>query len=142
MVLSIDIVVVLTKNVGVLHVSCRTFQAVQTQQTQAEDIIADGRFVFIRGEFSGLTLQVAQIVADQLQIGHRVGDSCVRVDVQALCFQGVAHGDSFTGIANNTRGIEVNVSQRGEERTRRKVINLMVDDAVFTCFNSPCRQTL
>jgi hypothetical protein len=59
-----------------------------------------------------------------------------------LCFQGVTHGDSFTGIANNTRGIEVYVGQRGEERARGKVINLMVDDAVFTCFNSPCRQTL
>ena len=62
MVLGVDGVVVLTENVGVFHVGRRAFQAVQAQQAQAENILADGRFVFVRGEFRRLTLQVAEIV--------------------------------------------------------------------------------
>jgi hypothetical protein len=49
-VLGIDVVVVLTENVRVFHIGRRAFQAVQAQQAQAENVLADGRFVFIRGK--------------------------------------------------------------------------------------------
>ena len=49
MVLGVDVVVVLTQNVRVLHISRSAFQAVQAQQAQAENILADGRFVFCSG---------------------------------------------------------------------------------------------
>ena len=67
MVLGINLIVVLTQNVRVLHIGRSAFQAVQAQQAQAENVLANRRFVFIRGEFCRLTLEVAQIVADQLK---------------------------------------------------------------------------
>ncbi|VFS58135.1 Uncharacterised protein [Kluyvera cryocrescens] len=59
-----------TQNVGVLHIGRRAFQAVQAKQTQAENVLADSGFVFVRGKFGSLLLQGTQIVAHQLQIGH------------------------------------------------------------------------
>ncbi len=47
-VLRVNVVVVLTENVRVLHIRRRAFQTVQAQQTQAEDVLANGGFVFIR----------------------------------------------------------------------------------------------
>ena len=67
MVLGVDVVVVLTEHVRVFHIGRSTLQAVQAQQAQAENILANRRFVFIRGEFCRLTLEVAEIVADQLK---------------------------------------------------------------------------
>ena len=66
MVLGINRVVVLAEYVGVLHIGRRAFQAVQAQQTQTENILADGGFIFIWGIVCRLTLQVTQIVADQV----------------------------------------------------------------------------
>ena len=74
MVLGVDVVVVLTQNVRVLHIGRSAFQAVQAQQAQAENILADGCFVFVRGEFRRLTLEVAEIVAGaQAEMG-RIAD--------------------------------------------------------------------
>jgi hypothetical protein len=50
MVLGIDSVVVLAEHVRVLHIGRRTFQTVQAQQAQAENVLANGRFIFIRGK--------------------------------------------------------------------------------------------
>ncbi len=66
MVLSVDGVVVLTEHVGMLHVGCRPFQAVEAEQAQAKNIVTDFGFVFVRGKDSGLALKLAQVVADQL----------------------------------------------------------------------------
>ena len=141
-VLRVDVVVVLAENVGMFHVSCRTFQAVQTQQAQAENVLTDGGFVFVRGKFRRLFLQIAQIVTDQLQVSHRVIDGGVSVFGQALRFQRFTQGNRFTGVAHDTRRVEVNVGQSGEKCTRGKVINIVVDDAVFTRLHRPCGQTL
>ncbi len=55
-VLRVDVVIVLAKHVRVLHIGCGTFQAVQAQQAQAENVLANRGFVFVRGKFCGLTL--------------------------------------------------------------------------------------
>lgn len=80
MVLGIDSVVVLAEHVGVLHIGRRTLQTVQAQQAQTENIFADGGFIFIRGIVRRLTLQLAQIVADQLQVGDRAVDRGAGID--------------------------------------------------------------
>lgn len=55
-VLGINVVVVLAEYVRVLHIRRSTFQTVQAQQAQAEDVLANRRFVFIGSKFGGLTL--------------------------------------------------------------------------------------
>ncbi|MNP19554.1 hypothetical protein D3C76_1120910 [compost metagenome] len=137
MVLGVDVVVVLVQNVRVFHIGRRTFQAVQAQQTQAEDILANRRFVFVRDKFSRLTLQVAEIVAHQLQIGHGIIDAGTGINVQGLGFQGVTQGNSFTGVAHNAWRIEVDVGQGREKRTRGEVIHVVVDNAIFPGFYCP-----
>ena len=111
MVLGINIVVVLTENMRVFHIGRRTFQAIQAQQTQAENVFANRRFIFVRGKFCCLTLQLAEIIAHQLQVSHRVIDARVGIYSEALCFQRLAQGNRFTSVADNTRRIEVNVGQ-------------------------------
>ncbi len=49
MILSVDVVVVLTEHVCVFHIRGSTFQAVQAQQAQAQNVFADGGFIFIWG---------------------------------------------------------------------------------------------
>ncbi|VEA12848.1 Uncharacterised protein [Salmonella enterica subsp. enterica] len=85
-------------------------------------------------------LQFAQIVADQLQIGHRIVAMRLGIHAQALRFQRFTQGYRFTGVADDTRRVEVNIGQRGEKRARRKVINVVINDAIFTG-PSPPRQT-
>ncbi|VFS69220.1 Uncharacterised protein [Raoultella terrigena] len=99
-------------------------------------------FVFVGGKFCRLTLQVAQIVANQLQAGHRVVWRRAGVNIQALGLQRLAHRDGLTRVAHDARRVEVNVGQRGEEGTRRKVINFMVNDAIFTSLNGPGGEAL
>lgn len=55
-VLGVNSVVVLAEYVRVLHIGRSTFQTVQAQQAQAEDVFANRRFVFIGSKFGGLTL--------------------------------------------------------------------------------------
>ncbi|MNC45863.1 hypothetical protein D3C75_948530 [compost metagenome] len=55
-VLRVDIVVVLAEHVSVFHIGRRTFQAVQTQQTQAKNIFANFCFIAVWCEFSRLAL--------------------------------------------------------------------------------------
>lgn len=55
-VLGVNSVIVLAEYVRVLHIGRSTFQTVQAQQAQAEDVLANCRFVLIWGEFCGLTL--------------------------------------------------------------------------------------
>lgn len=112
MVLGVNIVVVLTENVSVFHIGRRTFQTIQAEQTQAENIFANRCFIFIWRKFRRLTLQFTEIIAHQLQVSHRVIDAGVCIYCQALCFQRLTQGNRFTGVADNTRRIEVNVSQR------------------------------
>lgn len=121
MVLGIDSVVVLAEHVGVLHIGRRTLQTVQAQQAQTENIFADGGFIFIRGIVRRLTLQVAQIVADQLQVGDRAVDRGAGIDRRALRFQRLTQGNCPAGVADDARGIEVNVSQGGEEGAGAKL---------------------
>ena len=59
------------------------------------------------------------------------------INVQALGFQRFTQGDGLARIANDARGIEVNVGQRGEKSARREAIDTVVDDAVFTGFKRP-----
>lgn len=141
-VLGVNVVVVLTENVRMFHVRRRAFQTVQAQQAQAEDVLANGGFVFIRGKFRRLTLQFAQIVTNQLQIGHRIVAMRIGIHAQALRFQRFTQGNRFTGVADDTRRVEVNVGQRGEKRARRKVINVVINYAIFTGLHCPGRQTL
>lgn len=121
MVLGIDSVVVLAEHVGVLHIGRRTLQTVQAQQAQTENIFADGGFIFIRGIVRRLTLQVAQIVADQLQVGDRAVDAALASIAEALRFQRLTQGNCPAGVADDARGIEVNVSQGGEEGAGAKL---------------------
>lgn len=111
MVLGVNIVVILTENVRVFHIGGSTFQAIQAEQTQAENVFANRSFIFIGSKFRRLTLQLAGIVTHQLQVSHRVIDAGVGIYSQALCFQRLTQGNCFTGVADNTRRIEVNVSQ-------------------------------
>ena len=90
----------------------------------------------------GLLLQGTQIVARQLQIGHWVADGGIGIDGQALCFQRFTHGDSLARIANDTRGVEVNVSQRREKSARRKAIDVVVDNAIFAGLERPGGEAL
>ena len=142
MVLGIDSVVVLAEHVGVLHIGRRTLQTVQAQQAQTENIFADGGFIFIRGIVRRLTLQVAQIVADQLQVGDRAVDRGAGIDRQALRFQRLTQGNCLAGVADDARGIEVNVSQGGEEGAGGKAVDLMIDNAIFARFKRPGGQAL
>jgi hypothetical protein len=103
MVLSINIIVVLTQNVGVFHVGRRAFQAVQAQQAQTENVLANGGFVFVWREFCRLTLELTQIVAHQLQASHWVIHRGAGIHAQALLFQRFTHGDSLAGVAHNAR---------------------------------------
>ena len=64
------------------------------------------------------------------------------VDIQAPGFQRFAQGDGLAGVANDTRGVEVNVGQRGKKSARREAIDVMVDDAVFAGFKRPCGEAL
>ena len=109
-VLGVNGVVVLAEHVGVFHISRSAFQTIQAQQAQAEDILADSGFIFIRGIVCRLTLQVTQIVADQLQVGHRAVNFGAGIKVQALRFQRLTHGNRLTGIADDARRIEIDVS--------------------------------
>ena len=142
MVLGVDVIVVLAEHVRVFHIGRSAFQAVQAQQAQAENVLANRRFVFIRGEFCRLTLEVAEIVADQLQFRHRVFHAGAGIRLQALGFQRFTQGNSFAGIADNARGIEVNVGQRGEKRARGEAVDVVVDNAVFAGFERPCGKAL
>ena len=56
MVLGVDVVIVLTEHVRVFHIGRSAFQAVQAQQAQAENVVANRCFVFVWGEFGRLTL--------------------------------------------------------------------------------------
>lgn len=66
----------------------------------------------------------------------------IGIHAQALRFQRFTQGNRFTGVADDTRRVEVNVGQRGEKRARRKVINVVINDAIFTGLHRPGRQTL
>ena len=142
MVLGVDVVVVLAEHVRVFHIGRSAFQAVQAQQAQAENVLANRCFVFVWGEFSRLTLQIAEIVAHQLKVRHRVFHAGVSIRLHALRLQRFTQGNGFAGIANNARRVEVNVGQRGEEGARGEAVDVVVDDAIFAGFKRPCGKAL
>ncbi len=59
-VLGVNSVIVLAEYVRVLHIGRSTFQTVQAQQAQAEDVLANCRFVLIWGEFCGHSPQCVE----------------------------------------------------------------------------------
>lgn len=142
MVLGIDSVVVLVEYVGVFYIGCCIFQIVQVQQVQIENIFVDGGFIFIWGIVCCLMLQVVQIVVDQLQVGDWVVDCGVGIDCQVLCFQCFMQGNCLVGVVDDVWGIEVNVSQGGEEGVGGKVVDLMIDNVIFVCFKCSGGQVL
>ncbi|MOA16395.1 hypothetical protein D3C78_1366080 [compost metagenome] len=68
-IVGVNLVVILTQYVGVLHIGRRAFQAVQAEHAQAVHVVADLGFIGIQSELSRLLQQSRHIVTGQLQRG-------------------------------------------------------------------------
>ncbi|MNR34470.1 hypothetical protein D3C85_1522450 [compost metagenome] len=75
MIVGVDLFIELTEYVRVLHIGCRTFQAIEAQHPQAMYVIAHFGFIGIESKLCRLLQQGRHIATCQLQSGHWMVDA-------------------------------------------------------------------
>ncbi len=127
------------------HVSGRTFQAIQTEQTQTQNIFADGFFIPVN-RCVRCPCQQFGLVRSQDQC-RRAGSgfrcfACQQTSGFITGFQRVTILLCFVDEGNDAACIKVDVSESGEQCLADIGIDIAINDAGRTCFNGIIGNTL
>jgi len=120
----------------VFHIGSGTLQAIEAQQTQADDVFADFGFLAVQRELQRIGqhhgLGIGQLVMRgrrQGFYGHALGGAGGFVTGAQI----VAIGFGTAAEINDAVGIEVHIGQSREECLRRVGVDFSIDHADFAC---------